>query len=156
MGGILMSMNVLQPFALALRENGTFAPFSGDAWQYAGEMTLLGMGMVFAVLGILWAVLTVFKLVFAGKTTKAHEEPKAPKAPKEKKENGASVPVDEDAISAVIAASIQAYEADNNQTALIAVLTAAVAAYRAEEGSEGGFRVVSFKRAGGRAWNAKK
>ena len=40
---------------------------------------------------------------------------------------------------------------------LLAVLTAAIAAYRSEEGlPEGGFRVVSFKRAGGRAWNAKK
>ncbi len=148
-----MSMNVLQPFALAVRDNGTFAPFSGEAWQYAGEMTLLGMGMVFAVLGLLWAVLTVFKLVFAGKTPKAPKE--KPKATEEKSEKSASVPVEEGAISAVIAASIQAYQEDNNAE-LVAVLTAAVAAYRAEEGSEGGFRVVSFKRSGSRAWNAKK
>ena len=52
-----MSFNILQSFALAVRDNGTFTPFSGDAWQYAGEMTLLGMGMIFAVLALLWGVL---------------------------------------------------------------------------------------------------
>jgi Na+-transporting methylmalonyl-CoA/oxaloacetate decarboxylase gamma subunit len=151
-----MSFNVLQFFALAVRDNGTFTAFSGDAWQYAGEMTLLGMGMIFSVLGLLWGVLSIFKLVFVGKTAKtpkAPKEAKASKAPKAEK----SVPMstDEDATSAVSAASIPTQEADSD-TALIAVLTAAVAAYRADEGSREGFRVVSFKRASGRAWNAKK
>ncbi len=151
-----MSFNVLQSFALAVRDNGTFAPFSGEAWQYAGEMTLLGIGMIFSVLGLLWAVLAIFKLVFAGKSPKVPKEPKAPKVREEKKATASvSAPESNDAISAVIAASIRAYEADSN-TELIAVLTAAVAAYRAEEGDQGGFRVVSFKRAGGRSWNARK
>ena len=153
-----MNWNVLQTMALAVRADGTYEPFSADAWKYAGEMTLLGMGMVFAVLAILWGVLAIFKLVFAGKTPK---EPKAPKVPKEKAPKtvakaSASVasaePTDE--VKAVIAATIQAIQTDD--AALVAVITDAVAAYRAEEGSVGGFRVVSFKRTGGRAWNAKK
>jgi len=62
-------------------------------------------------------------------------------------------------IAAVIAAGLQAYQEDEARSneALVAVITAAVAAYRASEGLEGeGFRVVSFKRVGGRPWNSKK
>ena len=139
-----MSINVIQPIALAIRENGTYAPFSGEALKYAGEMTLLGMGMIFSVLGLLWGVLALFKVIFAGKS------PKAPKEKAEKKSAPAPAPVavKEEAAPAAVA---------TDDTALIAVLTAAIAAYRAEEGlPEGGFRVISFKRSGGRAWNAKK
>ena len=139
--------NILTPFALALRENGTYTPFSADAWEYAGQMTLLGMVMVFSVLAILWGVLAIFKLIFAGKTPKAPKPPKAPKAPqapKAEKTSKAKVPV--------------LVQPANDDAQLIAVITAAVAAYMAEEGTEyaGGFRVVSFKRVrGGRTWNSK-
>ena len=75
----------------------------------------------------------------------------------EKKDQGATVEsTPDDAISAVIAASIQAYQEDSNE-ALVAVITAAVAAHRAAEGLDSdGFRVVSFKRVGGRHWNSKR
>ena len=51
--------------------------------------------------------------------------------------------------------------AADSDDALVAILAAAIAAYRAAENpdemSAGGFRVVSFWRAGGgRAWNANK
>ena len=148
-----MNLNVLQTVALAVRDNGTYEPFSAEAWKYAGEMTLLGMGMIFAVLAALWGVLAIFKLVFAGKTPKAPKEKPIKTEQKQQAATKASAePSDE--VKAVIAATIQAIQADD--AAMVAVLTAAVAAYRAEEGAEGGFRVVSFKRAGGRAWNAKK
>lgn len=152
-----MNWNVLQTVALAVRSDGTYEPFSAEAWKYAGEMTLLGMGMVFAVLALLWGILAVFKLIFVGKSPKAPKEPWAPKTMASKTAS-ATEKAPDDAISAVIAASIQAYQEDEarNNTALVAVLTAAVAAYRTEEGSEGGFRVVSFKRASGRAWNTRK
>ncbi len=137
-----MNWNVLQTLALAIRENGTYAPFSGEAWKYAGEMTLLGMGMIFTVLALLWGVLAIFKLVFAQKTPKA-----------EPKKEAAAAPVEE----APTAVAEPTAPASTDDTALIAVLTAAVAAYRDEEGEVGGFRVVSFKRAAGaRGWNAKK
>lgn len=148
-----MSMLAFNPFALSLNANGTYAPFSSDAWTFAGETTLLGMGMIFSVLAILWGVLAIFKVVFAGKSPKT---PKPSKV-KEQKKASASKEKQDDAISAVIAASIQAYEADKAQddAALVAILTAAVAAYRAsEEGTNGSFRVVSFKRAGKGAWNS--
>lgn len=140
-----MLLNNLMTFgALALRSDGTYTPFSADAWVYAGQMTLLGMVMVFAVLGLLWTVLAVFKLVFVGKTP---AEPKPPKTPKpEKKPEPKSSPAIDPA------PVVQADDAE-----LVAIITAAVAAYMAQEGTEytGGFRVVSFKRVrGGRTWNS--
>ena len=112
--------------------------FSAERLALAGEMTLIGMGMIFAVLGLLWAVLAVFKLVFA--------RPK-----KEKKTEAPAIApavVDEAVVEEVA-----------NDDELVAVITAAVAAYMAQEEPEvaqGGFRVVSFRRAnGGKAWNSK-
>lgn len=134
--------------ALSVNSDGTYTRFSGEAWKYAGEMTLLGMGMVFAVLATLWLVLTIFKLIFAGKDSKK-EKTKAPAAVAKAVEESV-VAVEED--TAPVA------EAGDDE--LVAVITAAIAAYMAEEnGGEvpvGGFRVVSFRRAsGGRPWNVK-
>ena len=143
-------MLVFNPFALSLNADGTYTSFSSDAWTFAGETTLLGMGMIFAVLSILWGVLAIFKVVFAGKS---------PKAPKKKAQKKTSVSEEkqDDAVGTGIAASIPSYEADKAQddTAIVAILTAAIAAYRAsEEGTNGSFRVVSFKRVGKGAWNS--
>ena len=135
-----MLFNVLTPSALAL--------FTTDAetltmmWQ----TVVLGMGMVFSVLAILWAILSIFKLIFAGKS------PKEPKPVKQKpiKEKPAEVKAES------VTAPTPAVQDDG---ALIAVITAAVAAYMAETGEEvpvGGFRVVSFTRVrGGKPWNSK-
>ena len=114
--------------------------FSPERLALSGQMTLLGMGMVFAVLAILWAVLTVFKFIFA------KPEPKKKAAP---------APVAEPVV--IPEPVVVPEEADD--TELIAILTAAIAAYEASNGNEvapGGFRVVSFRRAnGGKAWNSK-
>ena len=131
--------NILAFTALAIRDDGTYTPFSADAWGYAGQMTLLGMLMVFAVLAILWGVLAIFKLVFAGKTPK-EKKPEPVKAAPKAEAKAAPVPQ------------------QSNDAELVAIITAAVAAYRQNEGapaSDGSFRVVSFKRVGGRAWNSK-
>ena len=145
-----MNMNLWMRAALSLKADGTYQAFSPEAWQYAGEMTLLGMGMIFAVLAILWGILAIFKLVFAGKT------PKEPKVSKVKVEKAKEAPVVDDTKSAVAASapSSATSEAQSND-ALIAILTVAVTAYREEEGASGSFRVVSFKRTGG-AWNTKR
>ncbi len=131
---------------LAARADGTYVPFSAGAWAEAGKMTLMGMLMIFAVLGILWGVLSIFKLIFAGKTEKKS-------VPKVKQAKPAPAPVQK--VEEVVATP---HNAANDE--LIAVLTAAVAAYMAEENggvvSTSGFRVVSFRRVGGdRAWNSK-
>ena len=132
-------MNALNIFALA-STGGTYKAFSGEAWQFAGEMTLLGMGMIFAVLSVLMGVLMIFKLVFAKPEKKASEETKVEVKPE-----------------VVEAAPASQEPQNNNDETLIAVITAAIAEYRAAEGlGDGGFRVVSFKRSGNGHWNAKK
>ena len=116
--------------------------FSPERLALAGQMTLLGMGMIFAVLATLWGVLAIFKLIFA-KPEKKKAKP-APAAPKTE-----PVVVPEPVVA----------PAATDDAELIAVLTAAIAAYEASLGNEvapGGFRVVSFRRAnGGKAWNSK-
>jgi len=119
--------------------------FSPERLALAGQMTLIGMGMIFAVLAILWGVLAIFKLIFA--------KPEPKKAKAEKKPAPAPAPVAEP--TPVVAPAVAAQSDDE----LVAVITAAVAAYIATEepnAYQGGFRVVSFRRAnGGRSWNAK-
>ena len=137
-------MNMMY-YALNANVDTKYKAFSGEAWAEAGKVTLLGMGMIFAVLALLWLVLAVFKVLFVKNGAKKPAETKVEKAP-------AADPVP--AAAPVANAS--------NDEELIAVITAAVAAYRAsEEGMDsaqaGGFRVVSFKRAGrGRSWNSNK
>ncbi|MBQ2999654.1 MAG: OadG family protein [Clostridia bacterium] len=124
--------------------------FSAARWAYAGKMTLLGMLMIFSVLAVLWAVLAIFQVIFAGKT------PKTPKVKEAKKKTVAAANDSDDVLGVVIAAGIGAYQEDKERE-LVAVLTAAVSAYRASEGEHSEFRVVSFRRtSGGRAWNSKK
>ena len=116
--------------------------FSAERWAYAGRMTLLGMVMIFAVLGLLWAVLAVFKLVMVGKEAK---------------------PAQKNAIAEAIAESASVAEEPEavDDGELVAVIAAAIATYRASEGMDAAdasaFRVVSFCRAAnGRAWNANR
>ncbi len=134
-----MAFKIIQPSALALFN------VEAETLNMMWQTVVLGMGMVFSVLAILWGVLSIFKVVFAGKTPK---EPK--KAPVEKKAEAAPI--------AAAPAPVAVPAAQSNDE-LIAVLTAAVAAYMAEEGTpvaDGSFRVVSFRRVGGgRAWNSK-
>ena len=117
------------------------AAFSAERLSLAGQMTLIGMGMIFSVLALLWAVLAIFKVVFA-----KPEKKKKPEAPVAQ-----PAPVVEETV---------AIAAETNDDELIAVITAAVAAYMAQENPDvapSGFRVVSFRRAnGGRSWNSNK
>lgn len=108
-------------------------------------MLVKGMVMIFAVLAILMLVLMLMERFFASK----HESEPKKKAEK-KQERPVVAPVTETPIAPVVE--------DNG--ALVAAITAAIAiTLAAEQGKEaevGGFRVVSFKRVGGRsAWNSK-
>ena len=119
----------------------TAAAISAETLEMMWQMPLLGMGMIFAVLAILWAVLVLFKFIFAKPAPKKKSEPVASKAE--------PVAVPEPVVA----------PAANNDAELIAVLTAAIVAYEASQGNEvapDGFRVVSFRRTnGGKAWNSK-
>ena len=138
-------MNLLYVSATTTATQDLGGAFSVERWLYAARMTLLGMVMIFAVLGFLWGILNVFKLVMLRKNAK----PKAKPASLEKK-------------AVVVPKAEPMHESSaSDDKELIAVLTAAVAAYRSEENANGDvpsdFRVVSFRRvSNGRAWNAHR
>ena len=114
--------------------------FSGARWLYAGRMTLLGMGMVFLVLTMLWAVLKIFE--------KCLYRPKKSVEPK-KAESVQAAPTAEPVAAPPAPAA-------TDDGVLLAVITAAVAAAMDEEGTpSNGFRVVSFKKTTQRGgpWN---
>jgi sodium pump decarboxylase gamma subunit len=143
----MFNNELLRLGALAIAPDQKAVPFSGEAWLYALEMTLMGLGMIFSVLAILWGVLVIFKLVFAGKSEKP------------KKENLEKTVKIESPEVKVAPAKSAPTPAANGDAELIAILTAAIAAYEAEQNPNApalNFRVVSYRRAnGGRSWNAK-
>ncbi len=98
-----------------------------DKLMYGLKTTLLGMGVVFSVLIILWAVLSVFKLVFY----------KAP-ANEKKAETPAPAP------APIAPAAPAPAPAEMDDAELVAVITAAIAAMMDQPQTS--FRVVSFRR----------
>ncbi len=95
-----------------------------DAIPFGLETVILGMGVIFSVLIILWAVLSVFKLVFYKKPSDVSEAPAPAPAP------------------AATAKPEPATAADDAE--LVAVITAAIAAMM--DAPQTSFRVVSFRR----------
>jgi len=94
----------------------------GDILTFGGQMVLIGMATVFAVLCLLWLCLSVFKAVFAKNNDRKKEASvEAMPAPVEETETLS----DEGEIVAAIAAAIAMAESECEQTK---------------------FRVVSFKR----------
>lgn len=102
-----------------------------DKLSIGGQVTLLGMGTVFAVLIVLWGMVELLHLILVGPTQK-------PKVTKVVEETTTPLAAEPEAVPAPVAT-----QADD--LALIAVITAAVAA--ASGSSPSSFRVVSFKRA---------
>ncbi len=110
-------------------------PFSVERLSYAGRMTLLGMGMVFAVLALQWMILVIFRRILNSKTEKAKTpDPEPPLSPVSPTPAG-----DDPAVVAAITAAIAAMiESDPDLSGQFA----------------DGFRVVSFKRRTGKTgWN---
>ena len=115
----------------------------GERVEYALQGTVTGMVMVFAVLGLLFGIISLSKVVFYD----------VPERKKKKKQKTHASPAAVD--PAPVAAAENNQSEDDGQ--LIAVITAAVAAM-IESGDyknefAGGFRVVSFKRSAKGAWN---
>lgn len=104
-----------------------------DKLTIGGQVTLLGMGTVFAVLALLWGLVEVLHLLLGHPAEKKVSKPVKAEAP-------APAPVVEPA------APVQSEPVPvANDLDIIAVITAAVAA--ASGASPSSFRVVSFKRA---------
>ena len=102
----------------AVDYSGQYEAFSSEAWAFAGQVTAIGMGMIFAVLALLWGVLAIFNLVF-GKKKVSVKKVEAPKTVKSE--------------APVVASVTEQVSTENSDDALIAVIAAAVAAYRADE-----------------------
>ena len=115
--------------------------------EYALQGTATGMLMVFAVLALLWGIVSLSKVVF-------YDVPNKKKAEQNKADKSAEAV--SEAVTPVTPVQSPAAQDDGE---LVAVITAAVAAMieSGDYGNEfaGGFRVVSFKRSTKGAWNRK-
>ena len=135
--------SLIVPRALAFDINIGVAPENA---HFLWLTPIFGMIMIFTILSILWGVLSLFKVIFAGQN-KSEAKPEAPKA--------APMPKAEPKPAPMVAPAPTA----TDDAELIAVLTAAIAAYEAEQNPDAtpaNFRVVSYRRTnGGRSWNAK-
>lgn len=94
-----------------------------DALSYGGQMFLIGMVTVFAVLGVIFLCLMIFKFAFS--------------------KAGNSVPKKEATVPAPI---YQAPVQKTTDAELVAVIAAAIAMAESESGNGAKFRVVSFRR----------
>ena len=104
-----------------------------DSRILALTITVAGLASIFFVLGIVWFVMTISKSVLS--------------AGRNKEKNFAGT-VNE------VSSEIPCDTADNGS--VVAAITAAISAFYAANGTGNtGFRVVSFRRSGSRAWNAK-
>ena len=100
---------------------------AADKFAYGGQMLLIGMSVVFAVLLILWGSLELFHLAVT----------KLPAAMEKKRAKTEPAPEIADAVPETVP--------DEDETELIAVFAAAIAA-ASEDNPAGSFRVVSFRR----------
>lgn len=107
----------------------------GDKLLLGGQVSLLGMGTVFAVLAILWGLVELMHLLLTGVSGN-------------KKKKKAEAPVE-----APAAAPAPVVSAPADDLEIVAVITAAIAA--ASGSSPSSFRVVSFKRANHRFSSGK-
>ena len=95
----------------------------GEALGYSLSTSLFGFAVVFGVLALIWGVLSLFKIFFAGKSEENKKKPE------------------------ITESAVQNVSPAVDEAALVAAITAAVSAYRVAHGeSAGGFRVVSFKK----------
>ena len=122
--------------------------FSVERLKLAGIMIVVGMGMVFLVLAILWGVLIIFKKGMYDRANKQKETVIASNVV-------TSAEPDNEAVAAIVGA--MAFAEDDG--AIAAAITAAIAEMIASDENlsrefAGGFKVVSFRKKSGKgAWN---
>ena len=123
----------------------------GERFEYAIQGTVTGMLMVFAVLGLLFGIVSLSKVFL-------YDIPNREKNKGKKENKNAPVPAPA-AAPAPVAEPAPAAEESADDGELAAVITAAIAAMLDSEEYKnefvGGFRVVSFKRSANSAWNKK-
>ena len=122
-----MFLNANEPM---INENSTFL----DKLGLGGSTLLIGMLVVFAVLGIIFVALQIMRAVFTKNAIKAKQARRAEEA--QQKAAPAPAAVEESEPEAAAPAS--------DDTAVIAAIVAAISAYTGK--APEGFRVVSFKK----------
>lgn len=146
---VLTVLSTIVAFAEDKNLDGGDLTFA-ERLPYALQGTVTGIVMVFAVLTLLWLVVSISKVVFYG--SKKTNNGKAD-------ENKSTPPVMVPEVKTVAPEQPVATAPVTDDGELIAVITAAIAAMieSGEYQNEfvGGFRVVSFKRSSGGAWNRK-
>ena len=155
-----MEFTLIADEDLSKVETISFSPVytTGEKMAKAGMNTLMGMGVVFAVLiFISWLIsmfkyISVFEAKMKAKKNAAAAAPVAAPAAEEEEL------VDDLELVAVITAAIAAStpaEAENltDDTELVSVITAAIAAYEGKETVDNGLVVRSIKRVSNRNWN---
>ena len=131
---------------LAAAVNDLGGAFSPERISYSIEMTVLGMVAVFAVLAIIWFVLSLFKVFLYDATNK---------------KQSSNVEVKAEPTVKQVEKPVEAVPATDSNDATVAAIMAAISAYIAEDPElsaqyADGFRVVSFKRVRQKAsWNTK-
>lgn len=105
----------------------------GEKLLLGGQVSLLGMGTVFAVLAILWGLVELMHLLLSGIQSGS-------------KKKTESTPI-------VTPATVSPITPKNDEFEIVAAITAAIAA--ASGTSPSSFRVVSFKRANDRFSSVK-
>ncbi len=115
---------MIQTYLLAIQDYDPALPIPtfGEKLAYGGQMLLIGMLTVFAVLCVLWACLIAFKFFFHDLPSKRTATPKA---------------VEEVVVQPTV------YETDDGE--IIAAIAAAIAMAESETPATK-FRVVSFRR----------
>ena len=111
---------------------GIFLPF---------VITILGLFTVFAVLSIIWGVLSLMRLFM-------YDIPNRRKAKKESGDPGPESPSVQDTVAE---AGPAASREGPDDAELVSAITAAICAYTGKD--PGGFRVVSFRRKGRLRWD---
>ena len=144
-----MEFTLIADEDLSKVETISFSPVytTGEKMAKAGMNTLMGMGVVFAVLIFISWLISMFKYisVFEAKM-------------KAKKNAAAAAPVAAPAAPAPAAApapTAAPAEEENltDDTELVSVITAAIAAYEGKETVDNGLVVRSIKRVSNRNWN---
>lgn len=146
-----MEFTLIADEDLSKVETISFSPVytTGEKMAKAGMNTLMGMGVVFAVLIFISWLISMFKYISVFEAKMKAKKNAAAAAP------AAPAPAAAPAPTAAPAPAAAPAEEENltDDTELVSVITAAIAAYEGKETVDNGLVVRSIKRVSNRNWN---
>ena len=146
-----MEFTLIADEDLSKVETISFSPVytTGEKMAKAGMNTLMGMGVVFAVLIFISWLISMFKYISVFEAKMKAKKNAAAAAPAAPAPAAAPAPTAAPAPAAAPAAA----ETPTDATELVSVITAAIAAYEGKETVDNGLVVRSIKRVSNRNWN---